>query len=308
MKRQLKYGVGAVFALALFSLMFFGPVLARAQDDDSNRALQERINQLENQVQDLSRKSYGGGYVPGQVSTSGGAGGAMVPAVSANMETRVSALETQIRDLTGQVERANFNAQQANANLDKLKSDLDVRFQQLQQQATASTAPGVAAVPAASSPDTAGNLNDKTAATPPDADDAADTADAASATPEELYNRAFGELQQKQYGAAEKDFRAFLAQNGNHKLAPNAEYWLGESYFARQNYKAASAVFAESYQKYPKAIKAPDSLLKLGLSLGQQNRTKDACTVFRQLTKEYPTASGSIATRTEAELKKLKCS
>jgi tol-pal system protein YbgF len=307
MKRHMRYGVGAAIVLALFC----APVLAHAQDDDSNSAMQARINQLENQVQDLSRKAYGSSYVPGQVSTSGGAGGAMVPAVSANMETRVSALETQIRDLTGQVERANFNAQQANTNLDKLKSDLDIRFQQLQQQQAASV-PAAAVAGAAAGAD-AGTLNDKAdkTAAAPDADDTAaapDATAAAPATPEELYNRAFGELQQKQYGAAEKDFRDFLAQNSGHKLAPNAEYWLGESYFARQNYKASSAVFAESYQKYPKAIKAPDSLLKLGLSLEAQNRSKDACTVFRQLTKEYPTASGSLTTRTETELKKLKCS
>jgi len=301
MKRQLKYGVGAVFALTLFVCAASG---AHAQDDDSNRMLLDRINQLENQVQDLSRKSYGSSYVPGQVSSSSGSGPA-VPAVSANMETRVSALETQIRDLTGQVERANFNSQQANTNLDKLKSDTDVRFQQLQQQ-QAATPPAAAA--AATAADTLGDKADKTAAAP-DADDAAPdaSADNTPATPEALYNRAFGELQQKQYGAAEKDFRDFLAQNAKHKLAPNAEYWLGETYFARQNYKAASAVFAESYQKYPKAIKAPDSLLKLGLSLEQQSRTKDACTVFRQLTKEYPTSSGTITTRTETELKKLKC-
>jgi len=295
MKRHLKSIVGAICALTLFATTFICAPL-HAQDVD-NRILLDRINELENQVQDLSRKSYGSSYVPGQVSSSSGSG-TTVPAVSANMETRVSALETQIRDLTGQVERANFNAQQANASLDKLKSDLEVRLQQMEQK-PAGAAPVVGAAA------TAGTLTDTTAATPDTP--VADTAEAAPATPEELYNHAFTEYQQKQYGAAEKDFRNFLAKNATHKLTPNAEYWLGETYYARGNYKAASAVFAESYQKYPKAIKAPDSLLKLGLSLEQQSRAKDACTVFRQLTKEYPTASGTIAMRTETELKKLKC-
>ncbi|HCM84416.1 MAG TPA: tol-pal system protein YbgF [Alphaproteobacteria bacterium] len=284
MKRQIQIiGVGT-FVLTLFLSAFSGPVMAQSAE---TRVLLDRITQMERQVQDLSRKAYNtGGYVPGDTTTvGGGAGGGMTP----DMLTRLQALETQLRDLTGQVERANFQAAQANGNLEKLKSDLELRLTQLEQGHSA-------AAQTMDNPSDQSATNNDTAA-----------ADDTAASPEELYNNAYAAMQKKEYTTAEKGFRDFLANNAEHKLAPNAQYWLGESYFARANYKAASAVFAESYQKYPKANKAPDSLLKLGLSLSEQKRTKDACTVLRQLTKEYPSASGTIATRTENELKKLKC-
>lgn len=284
MKHHLQIiGVGAL-ALTLFA----APVFAQSAE---TRVLLDRITQMERQVQELSRKTYGsGGYVPGESTTVGG--GVSSGNVSADMVTRLSALETQLRDMTGQIERANFQSQQANQNLEKLKADLELRLQQL-EQGRANAAPA-----------TDQGTNDTIPA--PAEEDHSDAADSA-ATPEELYNNAYAAMQKKEYITAEKGFREFLANNANHKLSPNAQYWLGESYFARGNYKSASAVFAESYQKYPKANKAPDSLLKLGLSLSEQKRTKDACTVLRQLTKEYPSASGSIATRTETEIKKLKC-
>ncbi len=283
MKHHLQIiGVGAL-ALTLFA----APAFAQSAE---TRVLLDRITQLERQVQEISRKAYGsGGYVPGETSTvGGGTSGGMTP----EMVTRISALETQLRDLTGQVERANFQSQQANQNLEKLKSDLELRLQQLEQNRgmVNSQAPDQTDHSAAETPDQSAIADEDTAA-----------------TPEELYNNSYAAMQKKEYATAEKGFRSFLANNTSHKLAPNAQYWLGESYFARGNFKAASAVFAESYQKYPKANKAPDSLLKLGLSLSEQKRTKDACTVLRQLTKEYPSATGSIATRTETEIKKLKC-
>lgn len=282
MKRQLQIlGVGAL-ALTLFA----APVFAQSAE---TRMLLDRIGQLERQVQDLSRKTYSSnGYVPGETTTVGG-GAAANGGLSSDMLTRLQALESQMRDLTGQVEQANFQAQQANQNLEKLKSDLEVRLQALEAQKQT----------AAPTDDQQASSTDNNNTAPDDS--------TANATPEELYNSAYAALQRKEYNTAEKNFRDFLANNANHKLAPNAQYWLGETYFARGNYKAASAVFAESYQKFPKANKAPDSLLKLGLSLSEQKRTKDACTVLRQLTKEYPTASGSIASRTETEIKKLKC-
>lgn len=282
MKRPLIFlGVGA-FALTLFVCA------ARAQDMD-NRVLLDRITQLEGQVQDLSRKAYGSSYVPGQVTNSNPSA-----ATAPGVESRLEALEQQIRDLTGQVEQANFAARQANANLDKMKSDLEVRLQQIEQKQAA------AANPPAGALSTDQPNPDATADDQPPPDDA-------TPTPEEMYNRAYSELQKKEYDSAEKDFRDFLAQNADNKLAPNAQYWLGETYFARANYKAASAVFAESYQKYPKATKAPDSLLKLGLSLEQQDRAKDACTVLRQLMKEYPSAAAPITARAKAEIKQHSC-
>src|SRR5690606_41944752 len=48
--------------------------------------------------------------------------------------------------------------------------------------------------------------------------------------------------------------------------APNARYWLGESYYVTQNYDLALEQFQLLYQRYPDHDKAPGALLKIGLS------------------------------------------
>ena len=52
-----------------------------------------------------------------------------------------------------------------------------------------------------------------------------------------------------------------------HKLAGNAQYWLGETHYVRRDYKAAATAFLNGYTTFENSPKAPDSLLKLGMTL-----------------------------------------
>ena len=60
-----------------------------------------------------------------------------------------------------------------------------------------------------------------------------------------------------------------MQANPNHQLAGNAQYWFAETFRIRQLYVDAASTYLEGYQKYPKSEKAPDNLLKLGVSLVQ---------------------------------------
>ncbi len=62
--------------------------------------------------------------------------------------------------------------------------------------------------------------------------------------------------------AASRQFQDFLQTYPNSKLAPNAWYWLGESYYIIQNYALALKSFDILNQQFPDSSKAPDSLLK----------------------------------------------
>ncbi len=102
-------------------------------------------------------------------------------------------------------------------------------------------------------------------------------------------------------------FKAFVAQHPKDPLAGNAQYWLGETFYAQSDYKNAAIAFAEGYQKYPKSSKAPDNLLKLGMSLGQTGRKADACTAFKQLNSQFPSASAAIKDRTTRAQQRYGC-
>ncbi len=142
---------------------------------------------------------------------------------------------------------------------------------------------------------------EQTAAVPP----AASVLPAGS--PQEQYDFAFGLLRQANYAGAEQAFSAFLQQNPNDPLAGNAKYWLGETFYVRGNYQQAAVTFAEGFEAYPNNSKAPDNLLKLGMSLASLGSTQDACGTFNVLLDRYASAPATILSRAQRESQRLGC-
>jgi tol-pal system protein YbgF len=121
------------------------------------------------------------------------------------------------------------------------------------------------------------------------------------------YNFAFGLLKQADYPAAETALKSFIRQHPDDGLAGSAQYWLGETYYVRGNYAEAAIAFAEGYKRYPKGTKAPDDLLKLGMSLARANQKQNACTALAQLDHDFPNPGSAIKERAKDEKKKLGC-
>jgi len=185
------------------------------------------------------------------------------------------------------------------------------------------TGSGALMVPGTRVPPPGGSLhNGPTASpgtlTPPGSARAADLASAApaghsaagllpSGSATAQYNHAFGLLKQANYPAAEAAFKAFIEQHPKDPMAGNAQYWLGETYYTRARYLDAASAFAEGYKRYPKSAKAPDDLLKLGMSLARANQKKNACLALTQLDHDFPNPGAAIKTHAAAEKKRLGC-
>ena len=125
--------------------------------------------------------------------------------------------------------------------------------------------------------------------------------------PDSLYENSYNNMLQRRFGAAEQGFRRFIKDHGKHKLAGNAQYWLGETYYARGRYKQAAKAFLEGYRKYSKSPKAPDSLLKLGMSLNQLGQKKHACKTFAQVKRQFPKASANVKNLAKKEQRRSGC-
>lgn len=128
------------------------------------------------------------------------------------------------------------------------------------------------------------------------------------ATPREQYEYATNLIQRGAYDQAEVALKSFVEQHPKDALAGNAQYWLGETYYVRNNFKSAAVAFAEGYQKYPDSQKAPDNLLKLAMALGQQGQKQNACVALQQLEKRYPDASANVKDRATRAKKSYGCS
>ena len=126
-------------------------------------------------------------------------------------------------------------------------------------------------------------------------------------TPKEQYEYALGLLRQADYPMAEKSFRAFIATHGDHEMVANAQYWLGETFYVRKDYTNAAVIFAEGYEKFANSPKAPDNLLKLGLSLANINEQQQACRAFSELERRFTNAPSVIMNRALKERKAIGC-
>jgi len=130
--------------------------------------------------------------------------------------------------------------------------------------------------------------------------------DASAETPESLYERSNESLLRRQFGDAEAGFSNFLQKYPDHSLAGSAQYWLGETYYAQGDFKRAAANFLQGYKKYPKSRRAPDSLLKLGISLNRLGQGEQACAAYAAVSAEYPKAVDARK-RAQSESKRAGC-
>ncbi len=122
------------------------------------------------------------------------------------------------------------------------------------------------------------------------------------------YDFAFGLLRQANYDQAEVALQEFVRLYPKEPLTSNARYWLGETYYVRAAYVQAAEVFLEGYQADPKGPKAPDSLLKLGMSLASLDKKREACAAFDKLIKDFPKAPAGIKNTVTREKQKSGCS
>ncbi|HEY4583366.1 MAG TPA: tol-pal system protein YbgF, partial [Lysobacter sp.] len=115
---------------------------------------------------------------------------------------------------------------------------------------------------------------------------------AGSATPTgaELaaYNTAFDALKAGRYADASRLFADFVDRHPGGVYAPNALYWLGESYYATRNYELAVAPFAQLLDRFPTHDKAPGALLKLGLTRLSLRQDDAARAAFAGVVERYP--------------------
>jgi tol-pal system protein YbgF len=214
------------------------------------------------------------------------------------VEDRLNQLQQAITLLTGQIEQLQYRNQQLQQQMEKMQADYEFRLDQMEKGGRGGAAPRPAAP--------GGNL----AATPPPAGAppaSSPPSPAGTANGDQQYHDAFKKLQDGDYAGAEKGFKTFLQGNPKHVLAGNAQYWLGETYYARRDYQNAMTAFAEGYKVYKASPKGPDNLLKLGVTLAALGRKPDACAVFAKFGQDYPRATDLQKRRVDQERQKNGC-
>ena len=193
------------------------------------------------------------------------------PQQNLDLLNRITQQETELRELRAQLEQLqNENEQLKQRNRDQYL-DLDGRLNRLEGGAAPVT-PAPAATPPLSATPASGPATAPAPAVAPATTERPPSVHgdlgAMSAAGDErtAYNVAFDKLKAGDYADAAQLFSSFLQLYPSGVYAPNALYWLGESYYVTQNYGLAAEQFQSLLDRFPTDAKAPGALLKLGLS------------------------------------------
>jgi len=285
---------------ALCFMLSAAPATAAFSQQQDNSQLVSRLNQLENQVQTMSRAMYRGGPMP---AASPSYSSDVSPGSAAAYEDRMAAIEQQQREITGKLEQMQYDLQQMTDRLNR--AAMDGAVPATRGPATVSSGGATYIAPVSGGGDntvySSNGYKGQVLGT------MSSSGGSASGSADSLYEDAFTDIRNAKYDSAAGKFRSFMGSYPTHSLASNAQYWLAETYYVRGDYRQSAKLFAQGYQDYPQGSKAPDSLLKLGLSLSRLGKKDDACLSFKQLKKDFPGEQTAVMRAAQQEMKQIGC-
>jgi tol-pal system protein YbgF len=235
---------------------------------------------------------------------------------------KLNEIENQFRELTNKFEEVNFKLDKLSTRVTKIQSDAQLRFSDLENGTNALPKKQKAILPGSNKPQDFGAAPGYETSNLPknQSINSVETAQTViteepekkdSLLPDkpavEQYEFAVSFMKIGDYETAEFALKEFIEKNKDHDLAGNAQYWYGETFRIRQLYSDAATAYLDGYQNYPKSKKAPDNLLKLGITMVQLGEKDQGCKMISGLKKEYPKASKSVLQKAQYEQKKFKC-
>jgi tol-pal system protein YbgF len=195
-----------------------------------------------------------------------------------DLVNRLAQLQAEVQALRNQVETLqNENEQLKQRGRDQYV-DLDTRLQRVEAGAGAPVGSRPAA-PAATPAAPAGSRPSPPLTAP---------RPATGAGGDEAYAAAFQALKRDDFVESARAFQAYLRDFPDGPLAPNAWYWLGESYYVTQNYPLALQAFDTVVSRFADSTKAPDALLKKGYSQVELGQERAGMATLNAVINQFP--------------------
>jgi len=205
---------------------------------------------------------------------------------TADTSKQLAALAARLETLSGDVTALSARADEMNQRLEALR------------KAAGRSAPAAAAPTAPSSPPAVPSP-------PPSAQaPAGPRPTTGTLLPEDVYQAAYIDFSKGTYTLAMNGFRDFLRRFPDHKLADNAQYWIGESHLAlahsytnagqddkaTQELEEAVREFRRVITNYPRGEKVPTAIYKEALALLDLKKPVEARARLQYLIDNFPRA------------------
>ncbi len=112
--------------------------------------------------------------------------------------------------------------------------------------------------------------------------------------PSQLYTQGVDNLRRNSFTTARTLFQELLSNYPTSDHAPNAQYYIGESYERERNFEAADAAYSAVVTVYPNADRAPTALFKRAKIAQQQGNQAEARRLAEEVTARYPRSDEAV--------------
>jgi tol-pal system protein YbgF len=252
---------------ALAALVWAGACVTSSDIDGLHR----QMNDIEKEIEAVNKKSSSKEEVS-RLNTN---------VSQQNEQLLKSYADTGVRlnELTAKMERLEAKLEDTNRRLSQLSQQI-AETQGILSRLGAPTAAGATSVPPA-------GLASSPAGGP--ADTAVVRAPAAGVhpSPGELYDTAYSDYTKGRYPLAIQGFQEYLVAYPNTDLSDNAQYWIGECYYAQKKWPDAIAAFDKLNRQWPKSDKAAAAFLKKAYALTEVGSKAEAVVQLQYVIHEY---------------------
>jgi tol-pal system protein YbgF len=111
------------------------------------------------------------------------------------------------------------------------------------------------------------------------------------------YDAAMAAFKERDYKAAASLLGDFVRRYPQSGYAANAQYWLGNAYYAQGDCKKAIAAQQTVVATWPDSAKAPDAMLNIGTCYAELKDKKSATKALKDLIAKYPDSASAQAAK-----------
>ena len=121
----------------------------------------------------------------------------------------------------------------------------------------------------------------------------------AGISPTQLYESAMRDRSSGQFDLAMQGFQEYLKWFSNTELAPNAQFYVGQIFYDKNDFRNAIQAFDTVLEKFPENNKTPDAMYMKGMALLKDGQKTQAGQEFLTVIQKYPTSEVATKARTQ---------
>jgi tol-pal system protein YbgF len=210
------------------------------------------------------------------------------------LNNQIESLKLDLNKLQGQIEVLANENDQAQKRQKDFYVDLDSRLRKVEESSASQTPQAAssearhAAATDQPEPDAEAEGQDDYRLAPPVSVSVRPSVPGAESEESLVYEAAYSQFKNGRYQDAISSFNKFLKSYPNSSLAPSAQYWIGNSYYAMRDFKNAISAQEKLISVFPESAKAPDAMLNIASSQLEMNKKSAAKKTLETVVRKYP--------------------